>query len=129
MTWVKKQLVWLKLDNATINDTTMDAIAGLTTLRRLSLSNTNITDNGLAKLQSLQHLQSLNLVGTKVTAQGVMQLGKIKSLKNLYLYHTGVNNNDWSLLQKTFPGALLDSGKYAVPTFATDTTEVQPPKK
>ncbi|HKO80016.1 MAG TPA: c-type cytochrome domain-containing protein [Chitinophagaceae bacterium] len=126
---VKKQLVWLKLDNAAINDATMDAVAGLTTLRRLHLSNTNITDIGLVKLQSLQQLQSLNLVGTKVTAQGVMQLGKIKSLKKLYLYHTGVNNSDWSLLQKTFPAAQLDSGRYTVPTFATDTTEVKPPKK
>ncbi len=125
---LKKQLVWLKLDNAAISDATMDAISGLTTLRRLSLSNTNITDKGLEKLQSLQQLQSLNLVATKVTAQGVMQLGKIKSLKNLYLYHTGVNNNDWNALQKAFPGAQLDSGRYTVPTFATDTTEVEPPK-
>lgn len=126
---LKKQLVWLKLDNATISDATMDAIAGLTTLRRLYLSNTNITDKGLAKLQSLEQLQSLNLVGTKVTAQGVLQLGNIKSLKNLYLYHTGVNNSDWGLLKKTFPAAQLDSGKYTVPTFITDTTEVEPPKK
>lgn len=125
---LKKQLVWLKLDNAVISDATMDAVSGLTTLRRLSLSNTNITDKGLEKLQSLQQLQSLNLVGTKITAQGVTQLGKIKSLKNLYLYHTGVNNNDWNALQKAFPGAQLDSGKYTVPTFATDTTEVEPPK-
>lgn len=125
---LKKQLVWLKLDNATINDATMEAVSGLTTLRRLSLSNTNITDKGLAKLQSLQQLQSLNLVGTKVSAQGLMPLGKIKTLKNLYLYHTGVNNNDWNALQKTFPGAQLDSGKYTVPTFAADTTEVEPPK-
>jgi uncharacterized membrane protein/mono/diheme cytochrome c family protein len=125
---LNKQIVWLKLDNANISDTTLGAIAKLTTLRRLHLSHTNITDIGLAKLQSLQQLQSLNLVGTKVTAQGVMQLNKIKSLKNLYLYRTGVNNNDWKTLQKSFPGAQLDSGKYTVPTFATDTTEVKPPQ-
>lgn len=125
---LSKQIVWLKLDNSNISDTTMNSIAKLTTLRRLHLSHTNITDIGLVKLQTLQQLQSLNLVGTKVTAQGVQQLNKIKSLKNLYLYHTAVNNNDWGVLQKSFPGVQLDSGKYTVPTFATDTTEVKPPK-
>ena len=122
---LKKQLVWLKLDNAAVNDAAMDEIANLTTLTRLHLSNTNITDAGLVKLQTLQELQSLNLVGTKVTAQGLLKLNGLKKLKNLYLYKTGVGNNDWSLLQKTFPATQVDSGKYAVPTFVTDTTVVK----
>ncbi len=126
---LKKQIVWLKLDNAIINDASMDEIAKLSTLTRLYLSNTYITDKGLAKLQSLLQLQSLNLVGTKITAQGLMQLNKLKNLKNLYLYHTGVNNSDWELLKKTFPAANIDSGRYTVPTFATDTTEVKATKE
>lgn len=126
---LKKQIVWLKLDNSAISDAAMDEIAKLPALTRLYLSNTNITDKGVGKLQALQQLQSLNLVGTKVTAQGVMELKEIKGLKNLYLYHTAVSNSDWIQLQKAFPAAQLDSGKYTVPTFATDTTEVEPPKK
>jgi Leucine-rich repeat (LRR) protein len=122
---LKKQLVWLNLNNAVISDAAMDEIAKLTTLTRLQLSNTNITDKGLIKLQSLQQLQSLNLVGTKVTVAGVSQLKDLKNLKSLYLYQTGVSNTDWSLLQKTFPAAQLDSGKYIVPTFVTDTTVVK----
>ena len=35
---LKKQLVWLKLDNAAVNDAAMDEIAKLTTLTRLQLS-------------------------------------------------------------------------------------------
>jgi uncharacterized membrane protein/mono/diheme cytochrome c family protein len=122
---LKKQLVWLKLDNAVINDETMDHISKLTSLTKLQINNTGITDKGLAKLQSLEQLQSLNLVGTKVTTQGVMQLNKLKKLKNLYLYQTGVNNNEWPLLQKAFPAAQIDSGKYTVPTLSTDTTEIK----
>ena len=122
---LKKQLVWLKLDNAALDDAAMDEIAKLTTLTRLQLSNTNITDAGVIKLQALQELQSLNLVGTKVTARGVTKLNGLKKLKNLYLYQTGVGSNDWSLLQKTFPATQIDSGKYTVPTLPTDTTEVK----
>ena len=122
---LKKQLVWLKLDYAAINDAGMDHIAKLTALTRLQLSNTGITDKGLTKLQSLEQLQSLNLVGTKITVQGITQLSKLKKLKNLYLYQTGVSNNDWSLLQKSFPATQIDSGKYIVPTLPTDTTEVK----
>ena len=122
---LKKQLVWLKLDNAVITDETMDEISRLSSLTRLQLSNTGITNKGLIKLQSLEQLQSLNLVGTKVTAQGITQLGKLRKLKNLYLYRTGVNNNEWPLLQKTFPATQIDSGKYTVPTLITDTTVVK----
>jgi uncharacterized membrane protein/mono/diheme cytochrome c family protein len=122
---LKKQLVWLNLNNAAFSDAALIEIAKLTTLTRLQLSNTAITDKGLTSLQTLQQLQALNLVGTKVTAAGVSQLKDIKTLKNLYLYQTGVNNSDWPLLQKTFPAAQLDSGKYTVPTLATDTTVVK----
>jgi uncharacterized membrane protein/mono/diheme cytochrome c family protein len=122
---LKKQLVWLKLDNAVINDQTMDDISKLTSLTKLQINNTPVTDKGLTKLQSLEQLQSLNLVGTKITAQGVMQLEKLKKLKNLYLYQTGVNNNEWSLLQKAFPATQIDSGKYTVPTLPTDTSEIK----
>ena len=125
---LRKQLVWLKLDNAAISDAAIDEISKLIALTRLQLSSTNITDKGIGKLQSLKQLQSLNLVGTKITTQGVMQLNKLKNLKNLYLYHTGVISNDWAVLHKAFPAAQLDSGKYTVPTFVTDTTEVKPPK-
>jgi len=122
---LKKQLVWLKLDNAAVSDGAMDEISRLTTLTRLHLSNTNITDAGLVKLQTLQELQSLNLVGTKITAQGLAKLSGLKKLKNLYLYKTAVGNNDWSALKKTFPATQVDSGKYAVPTLVTDTTVVK----
>jgi len=115
----------LKLDNTAINDAAMDHIAKLSALTRLQLNNTGITDKGLTKLKSLDQLLSLNLVGTKATALGVMQLNKLKKLKNLYLYQTGVDNRDWTLLQKSFPSATIDTGKYVVPTFVTDTTEVK----
>jgi len=122
---LKKQLLWLNLDNASVSDAGLDNIAKLSVLTRLHLSNTGITDKGIVKLQSLQHLQSLNLTGTKVTAQGVTQLSKLKALRNLYLYHTGVNNNDWPGLKKAFPATQIDSGNYVVPTLQTDTTEVR----
>ncbi|MGK2860838.1 MAG: c-type cytochrome domain-containing protein [Chitinophagaceae bacterium] len=125
---LKKQLIWLKLDNAAISDATMNELAGLSSLTKLSISHTPVTDKGLIKLQSLGQLQSLNLVGTKVTAQGIMQLNKLKKLENLYLYQSGVSQSDWPLLQKAFPATTIDSGNYLVPTFITDTTKVEPPK-
>lgn len=126
---LSQQLVWLKLDHASINDASLEVIGKLTALTRLQLSNTNITDKGLLKLQSLQQLQSLNLTGTNVTAKGVVQLKRLKQLKHLYLYQTSVGSADWMLLHQTFPAAQLDSGKYNVPILASDTTLVTAPKK
>ncbi len=99
---LKKQLVWLKLDNAAISDATMDELARLTSLTKLSINHTAITDKGLIKLQSLGQLQSLNLVGTKVTAQGVMQLNKLKKLENLYLYQSALTNQNGLYCKKHF---------------------------
>lgn len=126
---LSKQIVWLKLNHATINDAEMGVIAKLTALTRLQLSNTNITDKGLIKLQTLQLIQSLNLTGTKVTAQGVLQLKGLKNLKHLYLYQTSIGTGDWAALKQSFPKTQLDSGRYTVPTFASDTTFVTAPKK
>jgi hypothetical protein len=52
----------------------------------------------------------------------------LKKLKSVYLYQTKVDKMDWPELVKTFPGALIDSGGYAVPLFETDTMIVKPPK-
>jgi uncharacterized membrane protein/mono/diheme cytochrome c family protein len=122
---LKKQLIWLKLDNTTVGDSAMNYVTACTSITRLQLNNTNITDKGLAKLQSLKQLQSLNLVGTKVTAEGILQLQNLSSLKNLYLYQTAIHSKDWNNLRKTFPFVQLDTGKYTVPTFTTDTTEIK----
>jgi hypothetical protein len=125
---LSKQVVWLKLDYAKINDNVMPILTKLQALRRLHISYTGITDEGLERLAALQHLQFLNLVGTKVTAKGVMQLGKIKTLRQVYLYRTSIEDKDWPALQNALPAVQLDSGNYRVPTFATDTTEVKAPE-
>lgn len=122
---LRKQLIWLKLDNIAIGDSALDYVSECTSITSLQLNNTNITDKGLKKLQSLGQLQSLNLVGTKVTANGILQLQKLANLKSLYLYQTNVNSNEWNILHKAFPSVLLDTGKYTVSTLATDTTEIK----
>lgn len=122
---LQEQIVWLKLDNARVADSSMKHIGALSKLTRLQLSNTNITDAGLTQLRSLQQLQTLNLVGTKVTAQGLSQLNGLSKLRFLYLYRTTIGLADWPLLQKTFPSAKIDTGKYTVPTLAQDTVEIK----
>ncbi|MEP7145302.1 MAG: c-type cytochrome domain-containing protein, partial [Ferruginibacter sp.] len=126
---LKKQLVWLKLDNTNIQDNSILTLAQLTTLTRLSLSNTLLTDKGLHQLAALKNLQYLNLAGTKVTAAGLAQLKPLTQLKNLYLYGTNMRTNDYPNLKKIFPSAMIDSGGYQVPLFMSDTTKVKAEKK
>lgn len=122
---LRKQLVWLKLDNSGLTDTSMATISKLNALKRLQLSNNNISDKGLTELQTLKDLRSLNLVGTKITSKGLMPLTKLKNLKNLYIYQTLINSSEWSGLQKVFPSATLDTGNYKLKMLASDTTEVK----
>ena len=125
---LKDQLIWLKMGNTLITDSTLQVISQFPNLMRLQLDHTNVTDKGLASLRSLANLRYLNLVGTRVTAQGIMQLKNLKNLQSIYLYQTEVKKSDWNSLKKMFPKTLIDSGGYTVPFLPTDTIEVKPPK-
>ncbi len=122
---LKKQLVWLKLDNIKLDDAALSTIAQLVNLTKLYLSHTNISDKGLLSVQSLTNLTYINLVGTRVTAQGLLQLKNLKKLQVLYLYQTNVNKADWAMLKNEFPKTQIDSGGYQVPVFVSDTTLVK----
>jgi uncharacterized membrane protein/mono/diheme cytochrome c family protein len=126
---LKKQLVWLKLNDTKITDAAAAVLVQCSNLSRLELMNTGFTDKGVSQLVSLQQLQLLNLAGTKITAAGLLPLKNAKQLQSVYFYRTGIKNTDWALLQKAFPKVKLDSGGYQVPLFETDTMLVQPPKQ
>jgi mono/diheme cytochrome c family protein/uncharacterized membrane protein len=126
---LRKQLVWLKLDDTNLSDTSMDEIGQLVNLRRLSLQKTKITDHGLSAIRSLGNLQYLNLVGTEVTAKGILSLKDLKSLQSLYLYQTAVKKTEWPVLEKAFPKTRIDSGGYRVLELPTDTMLVKVKKE
>jgi len=125
MQQIKKQVIWLKLDNTNIADSTLAAVAQLTSLTKLYLSHTGISDKGVSRLQALSNLVYLNLVETNITAQGLILLKNLNKLQSLYLYKTRVEKNDWNILKATFPKTLIDSGGYQVPVFTVDTTLVK----
>jgi uncharacterized membrane protein/mono/diheme cytochrome c family protein len=108
---LKKQLVWLKLGGAPVNDSAITAISKLGNLTRLHLDHTSITD--VSKLKALQQLRYLNLVGTRVTLPGVLALKDIKQLRSLYVYQTAVS--DTVALRKACPKTQIDIGGYVVP--------------
>jgi uncharacterized membrane protein/mono/diheme cytochrome c family protein len=123
---IKKQLVWLKLNNTNISDSTLAIINQFTNLTLLQLNNTKVTDQGLSFIKNLDKLQSLNLTGTKVTAGGILSLQKLQSLQSIYLYQTAVNKKDWTALKNAFPKTAIDTGGYSVPLLTTDTMVAKP---
>lgn len=129
LTQLNKQLFSLKLSNTSITDDALQAIAQCTNIGRLYLDGTNITDNGLKTLAPLKDLFYLNLVNTKVTINGLMQLKALPKLKTIYLYNSGITGKDFSALKQALPKVTIDTGKYMVPTLASDTTLVTQKKE
>ncbi|MEO5890881.1 MAG: c-type cytochrome domain-containing protein [Ferruginibacter sp.] len=125
---LKKQLVWLRLDNTNAGDDLAADLAQLTNLTRLNISNTLLTGKGLQQLTTLRELRYLNLSGTKITAGALKQL-KLTKLKNLYLYNSGIKNADYAALKNIFPAAIIDTGGYKVELLISDTTKVKAGKK
>ena len=122
---LKKQLIWLKLNDTKISDKGVAALSQCSNLTQLYLNNTAITDKGIDTLKSLSQLQILSLVGTGVTVNGLTALQPLKKLHSLYLYQTKVGREDWPLLKKVFPKTALDSGGYSIPFLTTDTAVVK----
>lgn len=121
---LREQLVWLRLDDASVSDESADVIARLSNLTRLYLRNTKITDAGLAKMQSLTQLQVLNLVNTPVTEGGLLQLKELKALRTVYLYQARINKTAWEELKAVFPTTVLDTGGYMLPVLTKDSVLV-----
>lgn len=118
---LKDQVLWLKLNNSTIDNKGLQSVALFTNLARLDLSYTKITAVGLNSIKSLTALQQLNLVGTNVSAQAILSLKDIKTMSGIYLYKTDITANDIATLKKSFPKTILDTGGYQVPTLTSDT--------
>jgi len=120
---IAPNIAWLSAKNTQLNDTTLEVIAGLVHLIKLDLTGTSLDDTNISKLASLAQLRSLNLTGTSVSEKGLTSLTALNSLEVIYLFQSKVMPASWSLIQKSFPHARLDSGHYIVPIFHGDTTE------
>jgi uncharacterized membrane protein len=124
---IKKQLIWLNLNNTKITDSALSVLAQCDDLIKLQLAHTNITDKGIGHLKELKQLHLLNIVGTKITMGGITQLKELKNLQSLYLFQTNIDKNDWAEIKKMFPKTIIDSGGYNVPLLPQDTAIVKPP--
>lgn len=125
---LSKQIIFLKINNNSINEDAVTSISKLKNLRKLNLTNTNLTDNGVQQLKSLQNLQQLNIVGTKVSSKGLLQLKNLSDLKTIYIYQTNISKSDSATLKTAFSKTDIVFGNYVVPLLTTDTTVVKATK-
>ena len=86
------QLLRLHLDYTDITDTTLSRLSGLKQLRVLTLSGTRITGDGLRHLEGMQDLEELYLLRTEMTEAGLGSIGKLRSLQKLSLNETPVQD-------------------------------------
>ena len=115
---LSQQIVELNLARTSVSDDQLMFISGLKELRRLHLEKTQVTDIGISHLKACENLFYLNLVETKISDVGLKSLTEIKSLKELYLFNTNITKEGLSNLN---PQIKTDTGKYQLPSLATDT--------
>jgi hypothetical protein len=124
---LNNHIVWLKLGDTPITDSTLVLVGQMKNLSRLHLERTKITDLGLQYLLNLPRLYLLNLTGTEVSNVGVQKLSALQQLRHLYLFKTKLNTNNWSTFKAHFPNTALDTGGYVVPTWNSDTVMLKDP--
>jgi hypothetical protein len=126
---IKENLVWIKMPGMQFTDALSEAIAGCTSLTRLSINNARISDEQLSKLNSLNELQYLNLVNTKITLAGLLKLTNLKKLNQLYLGQTSITAEGLNKIKSVFPNVKVDFGNYQIEKLITDTQLVNAPEK
>lgn len=116
---IKENLVWIKMPGMQFTDALSEAIAGCTSLTRLSINNARISDEQLSKLNSLNELQYLNLVNTKITLAGLLKLTNLKKLNQLYLGQTSITAEGLNKIKSVFPNVKVDFGNYQIEKLIT----------
>lgn len=125
---MKDQLIWLKIEDAAIDDEAAKMIGKLSNLMRINLSGCKLTGDGWQALQQLQNLEYLTLVGSNAAGSNIASFQNNKHLQSIYLFGSNVKPSDVPMLQKLFPKTKIDTGNYQVPLLITDTSKVLPPK-
>jgi Leucine-rich repeat (LRR) protein len=105
-----KRLKRLNLRGTKITDSTLEVLAGITTIEWLDIGWAQVTDTGLDHLSSLTNVRSLTMGGNKLTDSALQFLRQMPQIE--YLDIGGTQRTDsglWSLL-------LTDAGVQAIAT-------------
>ena len=115
---VSSQVIDLNLSWTSVSDKDLERISSLKELRVLNLSHTAVANVGISELKKLDNLFRLNLVETKVNNDALKSLNEMKALKELYIFNTNITKEGLTILNSQIK---IDTGKYQLPFFATDT--------
>lgn len=112
---LKKQVVFLSLNNLNIKDEDLKTIGQLELLIKLSLhSNTNISSQGISYLTKLQNLESLNIYNTQVDNKALKTITNLKRLKRLYVWNTKMTQDKVELFKNANKGLIVSFGTSAL---------------
>jgi len=93
-----RKLKRLNVHGTKISDTTLDHIAGITTLESLNIGSAMITDVGLERLASLPNLKELTMGGNELGDSGLQALRQMPGLTYLDLIgRQGTDSNVWAI--------------------------------
>jgi len=93
-----KKLKVLDVHGTKASDTTLDHIAGITTLETLDVGSVMLTDVGLERLASLPNLKALTVGGNEIGDAGLQAFRQLPGLQYLDLSgRQGTDSNVWAI--------------------------------
>jgi hypothetical protein len=97
-----KTLKHLNLRGTKSSDTSLEHIAGITSIESLDVGSTQITDVGLERLTTLTHLKELRMGGNELGDAGLQALRQIPTLTYLDLTgRQGTDKNVWTIVMSS----------------------------
>ena len=109
---VADRVVELNLSRADLPDGALETVASLTALTALRLDNASIGDAELAALAQLPDLRVLNLHGNSgITNSGVEALAAIPALERVYVWGTSIDAAGIETLEAARPGLVVQGAE------------------
>lgn len=98
----------LLLSGDNVDDATLERLAPSTALLELHLTGSRVTDQGLGQLAKFPHLRWLVLNNTKVSDAGLKTLVSLDELEELNLRSTSVTDEGVATLKSSLPQITVD---------------------
>lgn len=121
---ISEHIVWVRAANTGITDKDLIQMGNWKNLRILHIGKNPIGDSGIEHLANLKDLHRLTLTSTNVSASGIQQLSGLTNLRQLYLWNSRVEGDELATLQRLFPEATLDLGRYETIISDVDTSSL-----
>jgi hypothetical protein len=118
-------VVELKLSYSGIKSADLKILSNFSELEKLWIDHNSLNDDSINELAGLKKLYYINLIETGITEKGLREIVKIPSLNTVYTYKSTLTDEQMNDLRNSFKNIKFNFGVDTMQQFESDTLFVK----